>query len=247
MADKLQTQLQKRATNPFVKSYSGALKMVGVQPDGYNPADYPAFELDYVAGTKTGNFSLTKGARADFDVLKFYAIGPKGDRIQAEADANGDASIDLSGLSTAFVPGGVYVVSFGVVFRAARGASLSDARRVLDYSFQVQPGALASDFVVDTLERFDSDDRGAEIDIAAVYSTGPDQVVVSISAPALAGLDLDISENGSSIGSISLDQNGNGSLTNAGTLAPGNYTYLAKVTSAGLNFGTKNDVTITVV
>lgn len=247
MADKLQTQLQKRATNPFVKSWSGALRMVGVQPDGYNPDVFPAFEVAYSAATQTADIKLTKGARADYDILKYYAIGPNGNKIQVAADLNGKATLDLSGLDTSFVPGGVYVVSIGVVFRSTRGTSLNDGRRVLDYNFQVSPGTLSGDFVVDTLDRFDSDDRGAQIDISAVYSTGPDQVVVSLASPALAGLTLDIAENGSSIGSVTLDANGNGSLTNAGTLAAGDYTYVAQVTSTGGNFGTKNDVTITVV
>lgn len=247
MADKLQPQLQKRATNPFVKSWSGALRLVGVQPDGYNPDIFPAFSATYTASNSELALALTKGARVDYDILKYYAIGPNGNKIQAAADVNGEAQLDLSGLSTDFVPGGVYVVSIGVIFRPTRGASLNDDRRVLDYNFQVSPGTLSGDFVVDTLDRFDSDDRGAQIDISAVYSTGPDQVVVSLASPALAGLTLDIAENGSSIGSITLDENGNGSLTNVGTLAAGDYTYVAQVTSTGGNFGTKNDVTITVV
>lgn len=139
MADKLQPQLQKRATNPFVKSWSGALRLVGVQPDGYNPDIFPAFSATYTASNSELALALTKGARADYDILKYYAIGPNGNKIQATADVNGEAQLDLSGLSTDFVPGGVYVVSIGVIFRPTRGASLNDDRRVLDYNFQVSP------------------------------------------------------------------------------------------------------------
>ena len=239
-----QKQLQKRATNPFVKSWSGGLKLVGVDAYGYNADLIVTFSATVAAGGNSVTLDITSGNAAQFELLKFKVADANGKQVMG-VYSGAPVVLDTSALDKAY--NNNMPLSIGIVSKEAAGSSLSDNNRVLSYEVQVSAGAFVAGTSFDTADRLNSDDNGLQIlDLAAAYTTGPDQVAISAKAIAAIGLAFEVFENGVSIGTGTVSATGAISLVDAGTRAAGSYTYKVEITTAGAADGSFAEVTITV-
>jgi hypothetical protein len=238
-----QKQLQKRATNPFVNPNSGGIILRGVDP-GFDTTA-PTFNLVVAAGGNQLTATLNSGNASLYEFIRVEVTDSSG-RTAGGAYSGGAIVIDTTDISKAS-SSSYPAVNIQIVWQLKEGNSLNDGSRVLSYGVPVDAATMAAGVTINTANRLNTTDRGAQISIAAEYTTGPDQVVVDLVAISCIGLEFDVLENGSSIGTITIGSDGTGTLTNAATLAPGDYTYKAIVTTAGAAYGSFATVTITVV
>ena len=107
-------------------------------------------------------------------------------------------------------------------------------------------GTFSAGTIVDTSELLNTNQSGIQIDLAAVYTTGPDQVALDIKAISAVGLDFEVFQDGVSIGTDTIGADGSAQFVNAGTLAPGSYVFRVEFTTEGQAKGSFAEVTLVV-
>lgn len=241
-----QKQLQKRAVNPGVPTYSGGLKLVGLEASGYDANLWPSFKAIVAAGGNSVQLNVTSGNEASFELLKFYVSDSSGNKVQA-VYTGAPVVLDTTSISKDFStvrPG----VKIGIMYKEVNGGSLGETR-TLSYEVPMDSGTFAAGITVDTADYLKSDVAGAQIlNLDAVYDATPAAEKIDITAKAISciGLDFEVFENLVSLGTGTVDADGNIVFSDAGVRAPGSYTYKVEITSAGAADGSYNDVTITV-
>jgi hypothetical protein len=244
MAKQDQKQLQKRAVKPFVPSWSGGIKLVGLDPQGFDPTNVPTFSATWDVSAGTLTFDVTSGNAADFGLVKFFLDDCNGTNTQV-VYAGAPIAINYNYSATSYVRD--MPIKVGVVYKAKAGLTMGEPR-VLDYYAPIARGAFAADFAVDTKDRLHSDDRGMAIyDLAAAYDAtgGSEHVDVTANVPAGAGLTFEVFQNNVSIGTGTVGDDGAVAFANAGILAAGDYTYKLVITQ-GVGKNSFNTVSITV-
>lgn len=240
-----QKQQQKRRVNPGVKSFSGGLQLRGLDPSGFHAERFPTFTATVAAGGASVDFALTSGDFAQYEILNFVVSNAKGEQaILDYVGPTGAETLDTSALSLAY--NNNLPMAVGIIYREKAGVTLDDNNRTLSYEVLVDVGSFSAGVSIDTADFLNTNDSGIEMSIAAIYSTGPDQVSVDITAISAAGLAYEVFEDGVSQGTGTLAADGTDTFVNAGTLAPGSYTYKVEITSEGQAKGSFAEVVLVV-
>jgi hypothetical protein len=240
-----QKQVQKRATNPYGQAWSTAIQLRGVEPT-HGTVEFPAFTFVVAAGGNSVTATLTSANADKFDYLIVTIEDQAGNSASAKY-AGAPLVIDTTAVSkTSFFNGSVPDITISVKFRTTAGNTYKGENANLEAYIPFTSGAFVAGFTFNMLSRLDSDDRGQIINIEAEYTTGPDTLTVDIVSIASANLEVEIFEGATSLGTVTLDANGVGQLTDAGTRAPGSYVIKAVIISDGLAKDSFNTVTLTV-
>ena len=236
-----QAQFGKRRTNVFAREYN-AVVLRGVSSDSCcTGAAIPTFSFTVNAGGNSVNLDLSSANAASFKYLVFVLSDSCGQK--ASAKYTGSAlTVDTS----AFSKGAKSKLVISLQYEPIAGTTLSDCTCADNYSIEFCCGWSAGESG-DTNDFLDSDISGLEMSIAAEYTTGPDQTTIDVASIAGIGLGVEIFENAVSIGTGTIDDNGNFQLVDAGTRVPGDYIYKVVITTAGASLGSFNETTITVV
>jgi hypothetical protein len=240
-----QKQQQKRRVNPGVKSFSGALQLRGLDPYGFHAERFPTFTAVVAAGGASVDFELTSGDFDQYEICNFVVSNAKGEQaILDYVGPTGAESLDTSGLDLSY--NNNLPIAIGIIYREKAGVSLDDNNRTLSYEALVDVGSFTAGVTVDTALFLDTNISGIQIDLAAAYTTGPDQVAVDITAISAVGLDFEVFQNGVSAGTGTIGADGTAQFVDAGTLAPGSYTYKVEFTTEGQAKGSFAEVVVVV-
>ncbi len=242
MAIVTQKQFQNRKTNPFAIN-KGGLKQVGIAATN-NDENLLAFQSVIAAGGNTVTFKVASGNAADFKFIKFYVQDSNGN-VALGLYAGGDVVVDTTAISK--LPTGENTdVKFGVYAELLTGGSLGDGSKCTDYYIPVSAGAMVAGATYNTLDYLNSNEGGAQIDITAAYDGGTTTTTVDVVALAAAGLDIDVLLDGVSIGTATLDANGEATVTDVAVVGAGAHTVKVVVTSAGALDNNFAEITLTV-
>jgi len=241
-----QKQQQKRRVNPGVKQFSGALQLRGLDPSGFHAELFPTFTAVVAAGGASVDFELTSGNFDQFEILNFVVSNAKGEQaILDYVGPTGAETLDTSALSQYYNNNLPFAI--GIIYREKAGVTLDDNNRTLSYEVLVDVGSFTAGITVDTADFLNTTESGIQIDVDAAYSVGPDQVDVNILAISAAGLAYEVFADGVSAGTGTLGADGSDTFVDAGTLAPGSYTYKVEITTEGQAKGSFAEVVVVVV
>jgi len=235
-------QLQKRATNAFVTPNSGGIVLRGV--DVGHDTTAPTFSVVIAAGGNSAVATLNSGNAALFEFIRVQfsdSVGKTGAGIYAGAAINLDIT-NVSKASSSTYPN----VTFSVVYKLKDGVSLKDGSPVLNYNVPFDAATLAAGITFNTADRLNTNDRGMQIEMTALYTLAPDRVTINILAIAAIGLTFEAFRDVTSLGTVALAANGTGQIVSAGTLAAGTYVFKVICTTPGAAFGSFALKTVTV-
>ena len=235
-----QAQFGKRRTNVFAREYN-AVVLRGVSSDSCcTGAAIPTFSFTVNAGGNSVDLDLSSANAASFKYLVFVLSDSCGQK--ASAKYTGSAlTVDTS----AFSKGAKSKLVISLQYEPIAGTTLSDCTCADNYSIEFCCGWSAGESG-DTNDFLDSDISGLEMSIEGLYSTGPDELTVNVSSIAGIGLNVEIFEATVSIGTGTIDDNGNFQLVDAGTrLSPS--TVRVVITTPGASFGSFNESAIVTV
>ena len=236
--------LQKRATNPQVNPNSGGIILVGIDP-GYQ-TDAPTFSFVGAAGGNSVTATLSSGNASLFEYIMVQITDARG-RGSAAKYAGAPLVINTTNVSKASsttLPNITILVSY----KLKEGISLKSETPELSYSIGMDAGSFQAGFTIDNAARLNTTDRGAQIEITAVYDASgtPDITTIDIVCVTAIGLIFNVQKDGVSVGNITVGADGTGQLVANGTLASGSYVFKAICTSAGATFGSYAETTVVV-
>lgn len=234
--------MQKRATKVQASPNSGGIYLRGVDP-GY-ATDVPTFNIVVAAGGNSVTATLNSGNAALFEYIRVQVSDSKG---KSASGLYAGAPIVINTTNVSKASSSVYPnITIAVVYKLKDGVTLKGDSPELNYQVPVDAASMVAGITINTALRFNTTDRGAQISIAAEYTTGPDQTTIDVTAISAIGLTFEVFENGVSVGTLTIGTDGTGQLVSSATLAPGDYTYKAICTTAGAAQNSFAEVTITV-
>lgn len=228
---------KKAAVNPFVKSDSGGLVLKGMKMPYSTEA--PTFSIVIAAGGNSAACTLNSGNAAQFDFIRVSIKDAKGNG-DTGVYAGGVINLDTTTVSKAYNASGPDA-SIEVVYK------LLGQDQVLSYSVNLDSGTLVAGATVDTQDRLSSDDRGAYLEVAAAYDGGSTTTTVTVTgAIGLVGYAVSAALDGVEIATGTISTAGGVVMTDVAAVGAGTYTVRVTVTTAGAEYGSYQEVSMTV-
>lgn len=227
---------KKAAVNPFVKANSGGIVLRGAKV-GYS-TEAPTFNVVIAAAGNSATFTLNSANQAQFEFIR-YNITDSAGTGNGAVYVTGTETLNITTVSKAYNGPGPDA-SIEIVYK------LVGQEQVLSYSINLDSASLVAGITVNTLNALDSDNRGAYLEVAAVYdSPNTETDVIITGAIGLVGFTIEAKVNGvTNTGVVGTD--GEVTIVVNGSLSAGTYVVTARVTNAGSEYGSFQTVSLTV-